>query len=679
VVTPAAGAPPSEQIKALIALYNEGRFLDALKRGNLLGEQFPTSFIIHNILGAVNAGLDRPTDAIASYTKALQIKPDYADAHNNLGNAFSAVGRREEAIASYTKALQIKPDNAGANNNLGLVLNYLGRHQQAIASYTKALQIKPDYAEAHYNLGIALSALGKLDEAIASFTKTLQLNPDIAGAHNNIGIALYDLGKVDEAIASYTKALQIKPDYAEAHCNLGEALRGSGKLNEAVASYTKALRIIPDYAEAHNKLGVALKDLGKHDEAIASYKNALRVKPDDARAHKNLSALYEKLNRVADMERVLNAVPRNYLDNDPAIVFQHARLSSRKENHAETLSLLEKILPENYPVEIQEEYFSFLGKTYDKLGEFEKAFAQFETQNELSRTLLLSQQNDNADTYFNSTIQLTKSWTSGDKLDWSTTSTEVEGISLAFIVGFPRSGTTLLDTILRSHPGIEVVEEKPMVRNMRARFDRIPSIIELNKLTRFDVALLRKEYLEELKLHVGGADMEKIIVDKFPLNIRNVGFIHRIFPKAKFILALRHPCDCVLSCFMQNFKINDAMANFLTLDQSAKLYAAVMELWRGYQSALNLNIGVVKYEELVQDLRGNCLPIIEFLGLEWDDNLLKYQETAKNRGWINTPSYNQVTQPLYQKASGRWVNYRDQMAPVLPILKPWIKEFGYRE
>ena len=678
MVTPSAEAPPPDQIKTLIALYNQGQLLEALKRGNSLVEQYPTAIIIHNILGAVNASLGRPTDAITSYTKALRIKPDYADAHNNLGNAYSAAGRHDDAIASYTKALQIKPDNAGTNNNLGVVLNSLGRHEQAIASYTKALRIRPDYAEAHYNLGIALSAVGNLEEAIVSFTKTLQLNPEIAGAHNNIGIALNDLGKVDEAIASYTKALRINPDYAEAHNNLGVALKDLGQHQQAIASYASALRINPDYAESHYNLGAALSKIGKHDEAIASYATALRIKPDYASAHSNLCALYEKLNRVADMENALNEARRNHVEDDPAIVFQLACLSSRKENHAGTLSLLEKILPEDYPLEIQEGYLSLLGKTNDKLGKFEKAFTQFEMQNEMSKTLLPSEK-DNSEIYFNNTVQLTKSWTSGDNLDWSTTSTEVEGISLAFLVGFPRSGTTLLDTILRSHPGIAVVEEKPMVQKMRLQFGRIPSIIELNKLTRFEVASLRKEYLEELKFHVSGSDMEKIIIDKFPLNIRNVGFIHRVFPKAKFILALRHPCDCVLSCFMQNFKINDAMANFLTLDQSAKLYAAVMELWRGYQSTLNLNVGVVKYEELVQDLRGNCMPIIEFLGLDWDDNLYNYQETARRRGKIHTPSYNQVTQPLYQQASGRWENYRDQMAPVLPILEPWIKEFGYRE
>jgi hypothetical protein len=161
------------------------------------------------------------------------------------------------------------------------------------------------------------------------------------------------------------------------------------------------------------------------------------------------------------------------------------------------------------------------------------------------------------------------------------------------------------------------------------------------------------------------------------LNIGQIGLIHRVFPDAKFILALRHPCDCVLSCFMQTFKLNDAMANFLSLDQSARLYVAAMELWSAYRQKLNLDVHVVKYEDLIQDFEGTCKSLISFLGLEWDDNLYNYQKTALDGGRIKTASYSQVVLPLYKQAVGRWINYREQMQPVLPTLQPWIEAFGY--
>jgi hypothetical protein len=208
-------------------------------------------------------------------------------------------------------------------------------------------------------------------------------------------------------------------------------------------------------------------------------------------------------------------------------------------------------------------------------------------------------------------------------------------------------------------------------------FSQAQTIQNFNTLSEADVLGLRDVYFKELRRHLDQGDENKFIVDKLPLNIGNVGIIHRVFPDAKFILVLRHPCDCVLSCFMQNFQVNDAMANFLSLDQSAKLYAAVMELWFLYRQKLDLDAHVIKYENLVQDLEGTCRSLISFLGLEWDNNLHDYQKTALDRTSINTPSYNQVIQPLYEQASGRWTNYEKQMQHVLPVLRPWIDAFDY--
>jgi len=674
--TSEATAPPAVQINSLIALYNQGQFQELLKQGQALVQQYPRAVIIHNLVGAANAGLGRPTDAIASYTRALQLKPDFAEAQNNIGMALRDLGKLNEAIASYARALQIKPDFAEAHNNMGMALRDLGRLDEAIASYKTALQLKPDYAKTHYNLGMTLRDLGKHDEAIASYRKALQIRPDYAKAHYNLGMTLREVGKLDEAIASYTKVVKLWPDFAEAHDGLGCALHALNMHEEAIMSFTRALQIKPDYADAHNNIGVALRSVGRFDEAIESYKTAVRLKPDHALAHRNLCSLFDKVNRAADFENAMHDARRAGLEDDPGILFLSAQLSSRKKNPKETLSFLERILPDDIPLGNQRAYFDLLGKTYEKLCLFDKAFVQFQRLNEIAQKLpLFKRCNPAAD--FDHAEQLTKLWSSGEKIDWSASSAEAEDVSIAFLVGFPRSGTTLLDTILLSHPGITVVEEKFMVSKMRRQFGRKASIEELNKLTSSDLKRLRQAYLDDLKKHVSSSDMRGLVIDKFPLNIRYAGLIHRVFPKAKFILALRHPCDCVLSCFAQNFELNDAMANFVTLDQSAKFYAAVMGLWRAYRNALSLDVGVVKYEDLIQDLRGTCMPLIAFLGLEWDDNLLNYQETAKDRGYINTPSYNQVTQPLYKQASGRWKNYREPMQEVLPILEPWIKEFGY--
>jgi tetratricopeptide (TPR) repeat protein len=210
---------------------------------------------------------------------------------NSLGNVLSELGKHEQAIASYSKALRLIPDYADAHNNLGNALNGLGRHEQAAASYTKALRLMPDYADAYYNPANSLGELGKFEQAVASYSKALQLMPDFAEAHNNLAIALSELGKHEQAIASYSKALQINPDNAKAHNNLANSLIDLGRHEQAIASYAQALRLMPDYAEAHCNLATALSDLGKYEQAIASYAEALKIKPDYAKVYENLGRI----------------------------------------------------------------------------------------------------------------------------------------------------------------------------------------------------------------------------------------------------------------------------------------------------------------------------------------------------------------------------------------------------
>ena len=190
---------------------------------------------------------------------------------------------------------------------------------------------------------------------------------------------------------------------------------------------------------------------------------------------------------------------------------------------------------------------------------------------------------------------------------------------------------------------------------------------------------LRQIYFEELDSHLGSEGRSAIIVDKLPLNIVEAGLIHRIFPQARFLFAQRHPCDCVLSCFMQSFYINEAMVNFLDLEDAARFYDKVMTLWQKYLSVLPLEVHTVRYENLIEAFEETLTPLLDFLGVEWDDSIRNYTETASRRERIYTPSYNQVTQPLYTRARGRWERYSKNMQPVLPTLLPWARRFGYPE
>ncbi|HZU51436.1 MAG TPA: sulfotransferase [Sphingomicrobium sp.] len=250
-----------------------------------------------------------------------------------------------------------------------------------------------------------------------------------------------------------------------------------------------------------------------------------------------------------------------------------------------------------------------------------------------------------------------------------------DGTALASLVGFPRSGTTLLDTFLLGHPRTQVLEEIPLISavegvlgDMRDLPDRSPA--ELKRA--------RDAYLAQLAGHVEPG-FSGLVIDKMPLNMLAAPYLFSVFPDAPFIFAQRHPCDAVLGCFTQSFAPNAGMACFLDIHTAAQFYDAAMRMWTRSREALSLKVHTVVYEELVADPESALRPLIDFLALEWREELLDHRATAKARSGISTPSYNQVTQPLSRAASGRWKRYAKHLEPVLPILLPWAERLGYRD
>ena len=247
--------------------------------------------------------------------------------------------------------------------------------------------------------------------------------------------------------------------------------------------------------------------------------------------------------------------------------------------------------------------------------------------------------------------------------------------NLTFLVGFPRSGTTLLDTILRSHSKTFIIEEKPYLLNCRHKFfkDNQNKLDAIKKISNKDRDNLRNLYFNKV---MSNSNTNKIIIDKFPLTIIELGFIKILFPNAKIILALRHPCDVVISCFFSNFKVNEAMLNFLKWDHTIEFYKNVFELFDIYEKEAGLQIYKVKYENVINNFEIEIKNLLRFLGLKFENNLFKYFETASNRERISTPSYNQVINPLYKTSIGRWKNYVDVLNAEESLSK-WIKKFGY--
>jgi len=312
-----------------------------------------------------------------------------------------------------------------------------------------------------------------------------------------------------------------------------------------------------------------------------------------------------------------------------------------------------------------------------ELADTDKAFNYFKKANLLSQKTKIKNFDKNK---YLQEIKIRKEFFKKSNIKkWPTLKQPDNEPSPIFLIGFPRSGTTLLDTILRSHPLIEVVEEQFMVEQLINSLNQLPNskFENIKEIENEQIIKIRKTYFESLESQIQNKNNTKLYIDKLPLNIIHVGEIVRIFPNAKFIVSLRHPCDCVLSCFMQDFELNDAMANFLNLDDAAHLYDAVMNLWTQYTSIFSINYHEVKYENLIENFEPTVRSILNFLELSWDDAVLNYLITAKKRDRITTPSYYQVTKPIYSYAIGRWQRYKKQTSNIYPILEGWIKKFNY--
>ena len=256
---------------------------------------------------------------------------------------------------------------------------------------------------------------------------------------------------------------------------------------------------------------------------------------------------------------------------------------------------------------------------------------------------------------------------------WSPAPTSDGRASPIFLVGFPRSGTTLLDTMLMRDPRVAVLEEEPFLDQMETALGGPEAFAALDQ-----AALQRgRDLYFELVSKSVELKPETVLVDKHPLHLNKVPVIKRAFPDARFVLALRHPCDVLLSCYLTNFRINNAMANFLDLEDAAALYDLTFRNWEQARAAFALPVGTVVYERLVEDTARELRPLFDWLGLDWPGDAGDHRAAARARGLVTTASYAQVTEPIYQRAAGRWHRYAAQLEPVFAQLQPWVERFGY--
>ncbi len=555
-----------------------------------------------------------------------------------------------------------------------------GELKQALQMAQELCRRNPDVSIVHNVHGVIAAEQGKIQAAIGSYQTAIALDPGNGDIHFNLGNVLRAKGDMQAALTSYRAALDLKPNDPDFLFSVATVLRGQGEFNDAEKLFQHLLKLSPDDHIAHNGLGWVLLLAGRADEAINCFRQSVKLRPDFAKGHDNLCEALEKTNQTDELKKaVADARSLFGLDNIWLAIRQAQVL--RRDNELEqalkALSSVARFNPAQAP--LNSTYWHLLGDINDRLGNLQAAYEAFATANNWAAKTAGGRR-VHAHKYIQRLDDLQSAYKGVRRMASDVAISQPGEPQLVFLIGFPRSGTTLLDTVLLSHSKISVAEEKPMVLDMLklVRTWQPDQLHNHEQLTDEQVSELRDAYMTSLKQHMGDQPIAgQVVVDKVPLNITNVGLISKVFPDARFLLVLRHPCDCVLSCFMQEFGLNDAMANFLDLKSAARCYDKVMSLWTTYCEALPLRLHTVKYEQVVADLEATVSQVLEFLDLDWEDAMADYKTTALERQRIGTPSYHQVVQPLYSRAKGRWQRYSVQMEPVLPVLRRWVETYGY--
>jgi tetratricopeptide (TPR) repeat protein len=607
-------------------LHDEGKLREADKLYQFILAVMPAHYDSLFRMGMLRARATQMNDAVRLFSRAIIVKPNSADALAGLGIALSALGRDDEAQACYQKTLSINPEHAVVLNAVGTALHKRGLTEQAIAHFERAVAVQPDYADAHFALANILQSHDRFAEAIMHYNKVLTVQPRNFAACNNLATVLQKLGHFEEAIKLYRIAFAINPEYADACYNLGTAFLALDRNEDAVAESEKALRLDPSKALAHNNIGVALQALGRIEEAGRAYERALLLEPRAAAIHLNLAYL------------------RRFTTEDPR------------------LAALEKLAEESAVLDAGNQislHFA-LGKAFSDIGQHERSFRHLRDGNALKRAQLKYDEKEVLNLFERIRTTFTPALMQQKSGGGSDSKTPV------FVVGMPRSGTTLVEQILASHSRVcgagEIETFYQAMRKFRGRNGiaaEFPDFV--SAMSPDDLCGLGSDYIA---LTTSAAPAAERIVNKLPLNFKYVGLIHLTLPNARIVHIRRDPVDTCFSCFSLLFTGDQSFTYDLgELGRYYRGYAAVMEHWR---SVLPPGVMIeVQYEDLVADLEGQARVIVDHCGLDWEDACLAFHKTTR---LVKTASSVQVREPVYQTSVGRWRQYEDFLQPLVQAL-----------
>jgi tetratricopeptide (TPR) repeat protein len=561
----------------------------------------------------------RPADAERAYKKAIKINQDFIEAHNDLGNVLLDRGRYKEAFNSFRKALTLRPGHPMLLTNLGNAMQLQGEIVKAIDWFNKAIAQDPNFIGAHNNLGNALRDLGRFQEAVAAYKQTISINPDYADSYYNLASVLIQLDGLEEAVSNFEKAIDIDPGHQGAYNGLGNALAFRGEMDRAVSAYRKAIEINPNHKHAHNGLGNVLSDMGDLDEAIGSYRRAIEINPDNADVYRTMSS------------------NKKFTEYDDDIQTMESFYTSKGISDAQKMHL------------------SFaLGKAYEDLGEYEKSMDFILQANRLKRSTLDYSTSESVDLFNNIKATFSSEFFDDRKGMGNPDETPI------FVLGMPRSGTSLVEQILASHPDVfgagELTDLPVLTRKIftgRTTWEFPEGISELDSAA---LQAFGEKYIAAIRRHSGEA---KHVTDKLPPNFVRIGLIRTILPNARIINCTREPMDNCLSLFKNYFSSPINYSYDLTeLGQYYNLYLDLMTYWRetlpGFVYDLN-------YEQLIADQENQIRQLLDYCHLPWDDACLAFHKTRRK---VRTASNAQVRRPIYKDSVELWKRYEKQLEPL---------------
>ena len=540
---------------------------------------------------------------------------------NISGVCYAGLSLMDDAVKSYEKAVAIKPDYADAHFNLGNILRDLGELDGAIKSFVKTIEIMPEYDEAQYNLGVTLQELGQLDEAIEQYEKALSINPENADLILNLGFIYQSLGQIDEAIEQYDNALTIDPDNAKVLNNLAVIFRDLDQVDEAIKYFEKALAIKPDYAAVYYNLGFIYQDLGQVDLAIKQYEHAVAIN-DYAEAYHSLSYL------------------KKYTLNDPQISRMESLLSSDNLSQSERIQLCLALARVNEGLGKQDEFFKYLDEG-NSLRKKELNYS-IDQSSEVHSTIKR---------LFNSlppSIIESKSFNPSE-------------LCPIFIVGMPRSGTSLVEQIISSHQEVYGAGELDTITKLASPIIKNFLAGDINHLTDQALLLIREEYLDMLSQF---NTSENIITDKLPLNFQYIGFIFSAFPDAKIVHLKRDARATCWSNYKYYFK-NKENGYSYNFDDLARFYGLYIDLMDFWHELYPNQIYDMCYEDLTINQEEETRKLLEYCELDWDENCLNFHT---NKRAVKTISTLQVRQKMYQGSSEAWKKHEAYLKPLIKNL-----------